>query len=199
MFKFNTKIGGLINTPSYITELAFDSRGVVLGATFAQFDSKEGNLNNKIRLYNFKTKKLIKEISNPTAQLNQPQALLLTQKHLIATNRGDKPNSFLIFTIKDSISKPIQIYFTPFKKLKEAHSLALYKNLLVVTYAERWAKKGTIVCYNYDQKKGRIIQEIDFIDECFKTLGDTKGVSFNEEGDKIFVTFTTEPLKINRK
>lgn len=199
MFKFSTKIDGLKNTPSYISDVAFDPKGSILAATFGQFGSNAGNLKNKVRLYNFKTKKIIKELNNPTSKLDHPHGILLTNKHILVTNKGIRPNNFLCFGIKDKSHKPLQSYATPFKKLNEAHSLALFKKILVVTYCEGLNKRGAVVSYEFDDKRGKIIKELDILEDWFKKYGDAKGVAFNKAGNKIYVTFNSDQLNVKGK
>jgi hypothetical protein len=147
MFKIQTIIPGLKNVPSYISELAFNPTGSILGATFSQFDNNCGVLNNSVRLYDTKSTKIIKELRNPISQLNHPHAILLTNKHFIVSNKGASPNNLLTFKIKDKTNLPSDIYVTPFKKLNEAHSFAIFNHLLLVTYCEKMDKRGAIVSY----------------------------------------------------
>ena len=198
MYKFNTKINGLKNVPSYISEISFNPKGNLLAASYAQFDNKDKR-NNKVRLYNVKSKKVIFEFSNPTSKLNHPHAILLTDNHLLVTNKGDCPNSILTFNIKNKSRKPLQIYSTPFKHLNEAHSLALFNNILVVTYCERLSKKGSLVSYDFDNKKGVIKKPLDILEKWFEKFGDAKGVSFHPKGNKIYITFTSDFFELKDK
>jgi hypothetical protein len=141
MYKIQTIIPGLKNVPSYISELAFNPTGSILGATFSQFDNNCGVLDNSVRLYDTKSTKIIKELRNPLSQLNQPHAILLTNKHIILSNKGTSPSNLLTFRIKDKTNLPSDNYITPYKKLNEAHSFAIFNQLLLVTYCEIMDKK----------------------------------------------------------
>lgn len=196
MYKIKTIIPGLKNVPSYISELAFNPTGSILGATFSQFDNNCGVLDNSVRLYDTKSTKIIKELRNPLSQLNHPHAILLTKKHIIVSNKGNRPNNLLTFRIKDQTNLPSDNYLTPFKKLNEAHSFAIFNQLLLVTYCEKMNKKGAIVSYQFDDKRGKIVKVLDILEDWFNGYGDAKGIAFHKNGSKIYITFASDPINL---
>jgi WD40 repeat protein len=196
MYKIQTIIPGLKNVPSYISELAFNPTGSILGATFSQFDNNCGVLDNSVRLYDTKSTKIIKELRNPLSQLNHPHAILLTNKHIIVSNKGTSPSNLLTFRIKDKTNLPSDNYLTPFKKLNEAHSFAIFNQLLLVTYCEKMDKRGAIVSYQFDDNHGKIVKVLDKLEDWFNDYGDAKGIAFDKKGSKIYITFGSDKLNI---
>jgi len=194
MYKVKKIIRGIKKVPSYISELAFNPNGSILGATFSQFGNNCGVDDNSVRLYDTKSNKIIKELRNPLSLLNHPHAILLTNSHIIISNKGANPNNFLTFRIKDKSSLPISNYVTPLKHLNEAHSFALFKELLLVTYCEKMDKKGAIVSYQFDDKHGKIIGVLDILENWFNNYGDAKGIAFDKKGNKIYITFASDAL-----
>lgn len=175
---------------SLISEVAFSPDGRILGATFMN--------SNEVCLYDAESLSLIRTFRNPDSLLNEPHGIWLTQRHLIITNIGVHPTEFRIFRLDDDSGTPVQTYTGPFGQLAEGHSLALRGRRLVVTYAERWDKKGAIVSYDYDDECGRIIGPLDIEEQWFRRYGDAKGVCFNETGDAIYVTFISDNLDMSR-
>ena len=90
------------------------------------------------------------------------------------------------------IKKPIQIFQTPFNHLREPHSLAIRDGRLVVTYAENVAPSGAIVSYGFNEETGEITGLLDKTESWFSGCGDPKGICFNSDGTKIFVTFESD-------
>ena len=88
-----------------------------------------------------------------------------------------------------TITKPIQIFQSPFNHLREPHSLAIRGGRLVVTYTENLAPSGAIVSYGFDEETGKITGPLDKTETWFSEYGDPKGICFNADGTKIFVTF----------
>jgi WD40 repeat protein len=62
MYKIKKIIRGIKNVPSYISELAFNPNGSILGATFGQFGNNCGVDDNSVRFYDTKSNKIIKEL-----------------------------------------------------------------------------------------------------------------------------------------
>ena len=91
-----------------------------------------------------------------------------------------------------TIKKPIQIFQTPFNHLREPHSLAVRDGRLVVTYAENVAPSGAIVSYGFNEETGKITGPLDKTESWFSGCGDPKGICFNSDGTKLFVTFESD-------
>jgi len=83
--------------------------------------------------------------------------------------------------------------------LAEGHSIALHGRCLVVTYCEGRGKEGALVSYDYDDENGRITGPMDKKERWFSAYGDAKGVSFNEAGDRVYVTFQSDFMTWGRK
>ena len=60
---------------------------------------------------------------------------------------------------------------------------------MVVTYAENVAPSGAIVSYGFNEETGKITGLLDKTESWFSGYGDPKGICFNADGTKIFVTF----------
>jgi hypothetical protein len=60
---------------------------------------------------------------------------------------------------------------------------------LVATYAENVAPSGAIVSYAFNEDTGKITGPLDKTESWFSMYGDAKGICFNADGTKIFVTF----------
>jgi hypothetical protein len=67
--------------------------------------------------------------------------------------------------------------------------LALRDGILVATYAENPAPSGAIVSYSFNEEAGKITGPLDKTETWFSEYGDPKGICFNADGTKIFVTF----------
>lgn len=171
---------------STISEISFSPDGSIFAVSYRH--------NNEVRIFDTDTSRIIRKYSNPDAGFDGPHGVLLTDKYLIVSNKEGtkKPSRFCIFRLCSESTKPTQIYNTPFEHLREAHSLAIYTNLLVATYCESKSKTGTIVSYNYDNDSGEIISPIDLHDTWLKQFGDTKGISFDPSGERLFITFVSE-------
>ena len=63
---------------------------------------------------------------------------------------------------------------------------------MVVTYTENLAPSGAIVSYGIDEETGNITGPLDKTETWFSDYGDPKGVCFNADGTKIFVTFESD-------
>jgi DNA-binding beta-propeller fold protein YncE len=137
---------------------------------------------------------------NPDGRFDEPHGILVTDKHIIVSNiHGHaRPSTLTVYRIGEPSDKPVSVYETPFQRLREGHSLAINGNALVVTYCinqiidENEGRTGAIVSYRFDDESGVILGVIDICESCFKKYGDSKGVSFNSDGSKIYVTFNTE-------
>jgi len=170
--------------PSLINEVCFRPDGTIFGANF--------QLNDEIRLYDARTLCVVRVLRNPDAMLNKPHGLLLTANHLIVANKGVFPSEFRVFRLDDESGAPVHTYVTPYAHLAEGHSMALHGRRLVVTYCEGRAKKGALVSYDFDDGTGRITAPLDKQEAWFSRYGDAKGVSFDETGAKVYVTFQSD-------
>ena len=176
---------------SFINEVCFHPSGEMFGATYEH--------TNEVRIYNAQTLSVIRVIRNPGATLNQPHGLLLTARHVIVANNGTYPCQFRIFRLDDASGTPVHTYTTPYAHLAIGHSLALNGRRLVVTYCDGYGKKGALVSYDYDDESGRIVGPRDMQERWFRRYGDPKGISFDETGDKVYVTFQSDAMTWRRK
>lgn len=177
--------------PSMINEVSFHPSGEMFGATY--------EYNDEVRIYDARTLSVIRVFRNPGATLNRPHGMLLTEKHLIVANKAPFPAEFRIFRLDDDSGTPTQSYTTPFPHLAAGHSIALHGNRLVVTYCEGPGKEGALVSYDYDDENGRIIGPLDIQERWFSPYGDAKGLSYNEAGDRVYVTIQSELMGWRRK
>jgi DNA-binding beta-propeller fold protein YncE len=116
---------------------------------------------------------------------------LFTEKYILISNAHylSKPGTINVYQNDSTIKKPIQIFQSPFSHLREPHSLALRGDRLVATYAENVAPSGAIVSYAFNEETGKITCPLDKTESWFSKYGDPKGICFNADGTKIFVTF----------
>jgi DNA-binding beta-propeller fold protein YncE len=119
---------------------------------------------------------------------------LFTEKYLlISQNEFDlsKPGTINVYQNDGTIKKPIQIFQSPFSHLSGGpHCLALRDGRLVATYADNVAP-GAIVSYAFNEETGKITGPLDKTESWFSEYGDPKGICFNADGTKIFVTFVS--------
>lgn len=169
---------------SFITEVCFHPTGEMFGATYEH--------HNEVRLYNAQSLSVVRVFRNPEASLNKPHAVLLAPRHVIVANKGVHPSQFQIFRLDDHSGMPVHTFATPYAHLVEGHSMALNGRRLLVTYCEGPGKKGALVCYDYDDASGRIVGPRDIQERWFRRHGDAKGVSFDETGNKAYVTFESD-------
>jgi hypothetical protein len=137
---------------------------------------------------------LLQVLENPESRIDRPHGVLFTEKYLLISNAYDfsKPGTVNVYQNDSTIKKPIQIFESPFSHLREPHSLALRDGRLVVTYAENVAPSGAIVSYAFNEETGKIICPLDKTESWFSEYGDPKGICFNADGTKIFVTFRSK-------
>jgi len=70
--------------------------------------------------------------------------------------------------------------------------LAIRDGRLVAAYCENLAPSGAIVAYKFDEETGTIGKVLDKTESWFSEYGDSKGVCFNADGTKVFVTFESD-------
>lgn len=178
-------------TPSFINEVCFHPTGATFAVTYEQC--------NEVRLYDARTLDVVKVFGNPAATLDKPHALALSQRHLIVANKGKFPCEFRIFRVDDDSGIPVHTFTTPFAHLAEGHSMALHSGRLAVTYCEGRGKKGAIVSYDFDDASGRIVGARDKQERWFRRYGDAKGISFDDTGERAYVTFESDFMEGPRK
>ena len=180
------------NNNSLIAEVSFHPDGSMFAVSYTQ--------NNEVRIFDSRSRSVLHVYKNPDGGFDEPHGILVTDKHIIVSNiHGHaRPGTLTVYRIDDPSEKPVSVYKTPFQRLREGHSLAINGNTLVVTYClnqiidENEGRTGAIVSYRFDDESGVISGVIDIYESCFKNYGDSKGVSFNGDGSKIYVTFNTE-------
>src|SRR6516165_6894612 len=177
------EIIGNDRAPSHVAEVSFHPSGSYFAATYEDI--------NEVRIFDSRTRKLLQVLENPESQLDRPHGVLFTEKYLLISNAGDfsKPGTINVYRSDSTIKKPIQIFQTPFSHLREPHSLALRDGRLVATYAENVAPSGAIVSYGFNEETGKITGPLDKTESWFSEYGEAKGICFNADGTKIFVTF----------
>jgi DNA-binding beta-propeller fold protein YncE len=169
--------------PSHVAEVSFHPSGSCFAATYEDI--------NEVRIFDSRTRKLLQVLENPEAQIDRPHGVLFTEKYLLISNAYDfsKPGTINVYQNDSTIKKPIQVFESPFSHLREPHSLALRDGRLVATYAENPAPSGAIVSYAFNEETGKITGPLDKTETWFSEYGDPKGICFNADGTKIFVTF----------
>src|SRR5437762_4113041 len=177
------EIIGNDRAPSHVAEVSFHPSGSYFAATYEDI--------NEVRIFDSQTRKLLQVLENPESQIDRPHGVLFTERYLLISNAYDfsKPGTINVYQNDGTIKKPIQVFESPFSHLREPHSLALRDGRLVATYAENVAPSGAIVSYAFDEETGKITCTLDKTESWFSKYGDPKGICFNADGSKIFVTF----------
>jgi DNA-binding beta-propeller fold protein YncE len=172
--------------PSFVAEVSFHPSGAYFAATYEHV--------NEVRIFDSQTRKLLQILGNPESQLDRPHGVLFIDKYLFISNTHNlkKPGTINVYRNGSTITKPIQIFQSPFNHLREPHSLAIRGGRLVVTYTENLAPSGAIVSYGFDEETGKITGPLDKTETWFAEYGDPKGICFNADGTKIFVTFESD-------
>ncbi len=172
--------------PSFVAEVSFHPSGAYFAATYEHL--------NEVRIFDSRTRKLLHVLGNPESQLDHPHGVLFIDKYLLISNTHNlkRPGTITVYRNGSTITKPIQIFQSPFNHLREPHSLAIRGGRLVVTYTENLAPSGAIVSYGFDEETGKITGPLDKTETWFSEYGDPKGICFNADGTKIFVTFESD-------
>jgi len=173
-------------TPSFISEVSFHPSGSFFAATYESI--------NEVRIFDSRTRKLLQVLENPKSQFDSPHGILFTEKYLLIANnhRSKKPGTINVYRNGGTISEPIQIFQSPFNHLHEPHSMAIRDGRLIITYCENLAPSGAVVSYGFDEETGKITGPLDKTESWFSEYGDSKGICFNADGTKIFVTFESK-------
>jgi hypothetical protein len=171
---------------SMINEVSFHPSGAFFAATYENL--------NEIRIYDSRTRKLLQVFQNPESQIDHPHGVLATQKYLLVANTHNrtKPGTINVYRNDWTTTNPIQMFQSPFGHLHEPHSMAMQGGRLVMTYCENLAPSGAVVSYEFNEETGRIEGPIDKTETWFGEYGDSKGICFNADGTKIFVTFESD-------
>ena len=172
--------------PSFVGEVSFHPSGSYFAATYENI--------NEVRIFDSRTRKLLQVLQNPESQFDRPHGVLFTEKYLLIANTHGlkKPGTINVYRNGGNITEPIQLFQSPFDHLREPHSLAVRDGRLVITYCENVAPSGAVVSYGFDEETGEITGPLDKTESWFSGYGDAKGVSFNADGTKIFVTFESD-------
>jgi hypothetical protein len=172
------------DAPSMVPDVAIspDGRRFALAALTA----------NELQVFDLQTRRRLRRITNPGAQLDHPHGLAMTDRYLVVGNKmdpEDRPALLQVFDLDAQDNSPVCSVVTPLPYLREAHSMALHGDRLLVTYAG--TGKRALVCYHFDPVTGQIGAMLDSSEEWFTRYGTPKGVCFNHAGDRAIVTFVS--------
>ncbi|MGR9101097.1 MAG: hypothetical protein ACU826_11065 [Gammaproteobacteria bacterium] len=170
---------------SYITDVAFHPDGGLYAVVYRDL--------NQIRLYDAATHSLVRTYRNPQAGLDWPHGAVMTDNHLIVSNKHhlmNRPSVLNVYRIGDSSDEPAAVFPTPVKNLRLAHSLAACGGIVLVTYYGKGIR--ALVSYRFDDETGTLTGPVDLVDGWFGEHGNPKGVCFNREGNKVLVSVVSE-------
>lgn len=145
---------------------------------------------NAVQVYDLASRTLTRTFSNPVSGLDHPHGITMTDRFLIVGNKmdpEDRPALLQVFDLDRHDERPVHELITPLPYLREAHSMSLSGNRLLVTYAG--TGRRALVCYDFDPASGRIGSLLDSCEEWFTGFGTPKGVSFSPCGETALVTF----------
>lgn len=169
-----------------IPDVSFNPDGTLFAVTYLN--------SNEVVIFDARTRSAMRVFKNPEAGFDSPHGVLLTENHLIVSNVHGmtRPSSFTVYDINASSGEPVSIFITPHKYLREAHSLAVYNNVIVVTYCHNTEGSGAVVSYQFDDNAGVIQAPLNILQTCFENFGDPKGIAFSKDGRSVFVTYVTQ-------
>jgi DNA-binding beta-propeller fold protein YncE len=169
-----------------IPEVSFNPDGTLFAVTYLS--------SNEVMVFDARTRTAVRVFKNPEANFDSPHGVLLTENHLIVSNIHDltRPSTFTVYNINAPSNEPVCVFITPYKHLREAHSLAIYNNVLVATYCHNTEGPGAVVSYQFDDNAGVIQATLDIIQDCFENFSDPKGVAFSKDGASVFLTYFTQ-------
>lgn len=169
---------------SFVPDVAFHPDGTYFAVSYRD--------NNQVRVYDTSSFRLLDTYQNPQAQLSFPHGLLITQRHIIVSNKlkaySTEPSKFTVYRIGDLSGEPVTVFTTPLEALREAHSMDARNGLLYVTYCGK--DIGAILTYAFDDETGQITGPLNVLEDWFSQYGQPKGICVNEDGSKAFVTIT---------
>ena len=169
---------------SLIPDVAYSPDGSRIAATYCDLD--------EVKILDARSHQELRTYRNPQARLDAPHGLVLTDRHLIVSNKlcpADRPSIFTVYDLHSHSRQPVFELTTPRSDLCEAHSLALNGNRLVATYAGRGL--GALACYYFEHSTGHMSGLQSLSADWFREYGQPKGAAFNGAGDKLAVSFTT--------
>lgn len=187
MYKLKTTIKNPLK-PCLIPEVAFHPDGSMFGATY-------GRPNHEVHIFDAKSLERKHVLKNPDAKLEDPHGILFTKNHLIITNVVDRklPATINVYRLDGLDKPPVHTVEPSFKDPVELHSVDIYNDIIVMTCCETPSKQGAVVSFRFNDDTGEL-STLDKQEECFKELGDTKGISFNHDGTKLYVTFESDRI-----
>ncbi|MGR9074134.1 MAG: hypothetical protein ACU833_13820 [Gammaproteobacteria bacterium] len=170
---------------SYITDVAFHPGGGLYAVVYRDL--------NQIRLYDAATHTLVRSYRNPQAGLDWPHGAVMTERHLIVSNKHNpmnRPSVLNVYRLDDSSDAPAAVFPTPVKNLRLAHSLAVCGGIVLATYYGKGIR--ALVSYRFDDETGTLTGPVDLVDGWFGEHGNPKGVCLNREGTKALVSVVSE-------
>lgn len=175
--------GGSLNL---IPEVAFNPDGTLFAVTYLN--------SNEVAVFDARTQSTVRVFKNPEADFDYPHGVLFTKNHIIVSNTHGltRPSTFTIYDINAPSDEPVSVFITPYKHLREAHSLAIYNDVLVATYCHNTEGSGAIASYQFDENTGAIRATLDILQNCFENFGDPKGIAFSKDGGRVFITYVTQ-------
>lgn len=169
-----------------IPEVAFSPDGTLFAVTYLN--------SNEVVVFDARTRSAVRVFKNPDAGFDYPHGVLFTENHLIVSNIHNltRPSTFTVYNINAASNEPVSVFVTPYKHLREAHSLAIHNNVLVATYCHNTEGSGAAVSYQFDDNAGVIQATLDILQNCFEDFSDPKGVAFSKDGASVFLTYATQ-------
>lgn len=144
---------------------------------------------NRVYVYDLASRAVKRDYSNPSGCFDHPHALAMTDRFVIVGNKmdpEDRPATLLVFDIDSPAAEPVCQLVTPVPELREAHSMSLHGDRLLVTYSG--TGPGALASYAFDHDTGQIGEMLDISMDWFAGFGAPKGVSFNAAGDRALVS-----------
>ena len=178
--------------PSYLPDIEFTPDGEMFAIT-ARDD-------HRVRLYNTRTRELIREFGAEGPALDLPHGLALSNSHLVVSSKGTKARGHTFISCYDlraASAKPVSDAVAPSELFYEPHSLALDGDHLYVTYCG--GKENGLAIFKWDRLTGEIGECLHLNSESFNGYGHPKGVAIDAKTRMLFVSFTTEkPFPVSR-
>tara|TARA_B100001540_G_scaffold315905_1_gene344356 strand:+ start:4439 stop:5506 length:1068 start_codon:yes stop_codon:yes gene_type:complete len=169
---------------SQVPDVAWSPDGNLLAASYTDLD--------EVALLDARSGEVQRRYCNPQARFDAPHGVLLTERHLIVSNKlnpADRPAVFTVYDLQDPGLAPVTRFTTPRQDFCEAHSMALRDERLVCTYAGRGT--SALACYRFDRASGRLSGPLAVVQDWFRGYGQPKGVAFSDDGCTLAVTFAT--------
>ncbi len=169
-----------------IPEVSFNPDGTLFAVSYLS--------SNEVMVFDARTRAVVRVFKNPEADFDYPHGVLFTEKHLIVSNIHGltRPSTFTVYDVNATSDEPVSVFITPYKHLREAHSLAICNNVLVATYCHNTEGSGAVVSYQFDDNSGVIQNTLDILQDCFENFADPKGIAFSKDGTSVFLTYVTQ-------